>query len=209
MEYQGVDRLCPLILSANGSGVLMWYVNAAFAVHPNMRSHTGGGLTMGRGFPIVGFTKQKLNTRRSAESELVSVDNMMPIIVWSCYFLMAQGYGVTQNLLLQDNKSSMLLEKNGKASSRKRTQHINIQYFFITDRVNMKEVEIKWCPAKETVADFMTKPLWGSHFRRLYDLIMGMASIKKTKNPSTRKSTVIKRDNSVKGRWLEGNKTAR
>jgi hypothetical protein len=126
MEYLRVDRLLPLILSTNGSGVLMWYVDASFAVHPNMRSHTGGGLTMSRGFPIVSSTKQKLNTRSSTESELVGVDDMMPIIVWSCYFLMAQGYGVTQNLLLQDNKSSMLLEKNGKASSSKRTQHIDI-----------------------------------------------------------------------------------
>jgi hypothetical protein len=99
----------------------MWYVDASFAVHHNMRSHTGGGLTIGRGFPIVSSTKQKLNTRSSTESELVGVDNMMPIIIWSCYFLMAQGYGVTQNLLLQDNKSSMLLERNGKASSSKRT----------------------------------------------------------------------------------------
>jgi hypothetical protein len=94
---------------------------------------------------------------------------------------MAQGCGVTQNLLLQDNKSSMLLEKNGKVSSGKHTLHISIQYFFNTDRVNMKEIEIKWCSTKEMVADFMTKPLQGSHFRRLQNLIMGMASIKKAK----------------------------
>ncbi len=133
-----MDRLRPLILSTNGSGVLMWYVNASFAVHPNMRIHTGGGLTMGRGFPIVSSTKQKLNTRSSTESALVGAGDMMPIIVWSCYFLMAQGYCVTQNLLLQDNKSSMLLEKNGKASSGKHTQHIAIQDFFITDRVKRR-----------------------------------------------------------------------
>ncbi len=154
MEYLWVDRLSLLILSANGSGVLMWYVDASFAMHPNMRSHTGGGSTMGRGFPIVSSTKQMLNTRSSTESELVGVDDMMPIIVWSCYFLIAQGYSVIQNLLLQDNKSSMLLEKNGKSSSGKHTRHINIPYFFITDRVNMKKVEIKWCPTKEMVADF-------------------------------------------------------
>ncbi len=194
-----MDRLRPLILSANGSGVLMWYVNASFAVHPNdVHSHTGGGFTISRGFPVVSSTKQKLNTRSSTETELVGVDDMMPIIVWSRYFLMSQGYGVTQNLLLQDNKSSMLLEKNGKASSGKHTRHINIQYFFITDKVNMKEIEIKWCPTKEMVADFMTKPLQGSRFRRLRILIMGMASIKKAKNPNTSKS-----------RLLEGNKTAR
>ncbi len=121
MEYLRLDRLCPLILSTNGSGVLMWYVDASFAVHPNKHSHPGGGLTMGRGFPIVSSTKQKLNTRSSAESELIGVDNIMPMVVWSCYFLMPQGCGITQNLLLQDNKSSMLLEKNGKASSGKRT----------------------------------------------------------------------------------------
>jgi hypothetical protein len=37
----------------------------------------------------------------------------------------------------------------------------------------MKEVKIEWCPTKEMVADFMTKPLQGSRFRRLHDLIMG------------------------------------
>jgi hypothetical protein len=125
MEYLRVDRLHPLILSTGGSGVLMWYVDASFAVHPNMRSHTHGGLTMGRGFPIVSSTKQKVNTQSSTECELVGVDNMMPIVVWSWYFLIAQGYGITQNQL-QDNRSSMLLERNGKASSGKRTRHINI-----------------------------------------------------------------------------------
>jgi len=94
MEYLRVNRLCSLILSANGSRVLMWYVDASFAVHPIMRSHTGGGLTMGRGFPIVSSTKQKLNTRSSTESDLAGVDNMIPIVVQSRCFLMAQEYGV-------------------------------------------------------------------------------------------------------------------
>jgi hypothetical protein len=47
-----------------------------------------------------------------------------------------QGYGIKDNILFQDNKSSILLEKNGKASSSKHTKHINIRYFFITDRVS-------------------------------------------------------------------------
>ena len=128
---------------------------------------------MGRGFPISVSTKQKLNTRSSTESELVGVDDMMPIICWTRYFLLSQGYGIIENLLLQDNKSSILLERNGRASSGKRTRHINIRYFFITDRVNMKEISIDWCPTKEMVADFMTKPLQGSLFKKLRDYIMG------------------------------------
>ena len=97
----------------------------------------------------------------------MGVDDMMPILFWTRQFLLAQGYGIEENLLLQDNKSSILLERNGKASSGKRTRHINIRYFFITDQVNMKEVSIDWCPTKDMVANFMTKPSQGSQFKRL------------------------------------------
>jgi len=151
----------------------MWYVDASFTVHPNMRGHTGGGLTLGRGFPISVSTKQKLNTRSSTESELVGVNDMMPIIYWTRYVLLSQGYGIIENLLLQFNMSLILLERNGRASSGKRTRHINIRYFFITDWVNMKGISIDWCPTKKMVADFMTKPLQGSLFRELRDYIMG------------------------------------
>jgi hypothetical protein len=63
------------------------------------------------------------------ESELVGVNHMMPIMLWTCYFLLSQGYEIVENLLLQDNKSLILLEQNGMASSGKRTRHINIRYF--------------------------------------------------------------------------------
>ncbi len=126
VEYLRKDHARALVLGAKNDGLLMWYVDASFAVHPNMRGHTGGGLTIGRGFPISVSTKQKLNTRSSTESELVGIDDMMPIILWTCHFLLSQGYGVVENLLLQDNWSSILLERNGRASSGKRTRHINI-----------------------------------------------------------------------------------
>ncbi len=148
VEYLRRDHARALVLGAKNDGLLMWYVDPSFAVHPNMRGHTGGGLTMGRGFPILVSFKQKLNTRSSTESELVGVNDMMPIILWTRYFLLSQGYGVVENLLLQDNKSSILLERNGRASSSNRTRHINIRYFFISDRMNIKEVSPHWCPTK-------------------------------------------------------------
>ncbi len=84
MEYLRKDHTRPLVLGAKNDGLLMWYVDASFAVHPNMRGHTGGGLTMGRGFPITASIKQKLNTQSSTETELVGVDDMMPISIWTC-----------------------------------------------------------------------------------------------------------------------------
>jgi hypothetical protein len=54
----------------------------------------------------------------------------------------------------------MLIEKNGRASSSKWTQHINIRYFFVADRVQSNEVTIEYCPTDgEMTGDFFTKPL--------------------------------------------------
>ncbi len=113
MEYLRGNHDQPLVLGADNNRLLMWYVDALFAMHPNMRRHTGGGLTMGRGFPISVLTKQKLNTRSSTESELVGVNDMMPIICWTHYFLLSQGYGIIENLLLQDNENCYTMTFEG------------------------------------------------------------------------------------------------
>jgi hypothetical protein len=75
-------------------------------------------------------------------------------------------------------------------------------------RSTQKEVKIEWCLTKEMVADFMTKPLQGSHFRRLHDLIMGMSSIKKAKIPRKSTVTVTMRDGRIKVRAHERRQTA-
>ena len=59
MRYIRGTRTLPLILSANGSGILKWWVDTSFDVHPNMQGHSGGGFSLGPRFPIVSSTKQK------------------------------------------------------------------------------------------------------------------------------------------------------
>jgi len=147
----------PLVLSANGSGIVKWWVDASFAVHPNMRGHTGGGMSLGRGFAVTISTSQKLNARSSTETEIIGVDDCMPAVCWTRYFLQAQGWEVKDNIVYQDNMSSILLEKNGKKSSSKRTKHINIRYYFITDRINNNEVTVVWCPTGDMISDYATK----------------------------------------------------
>ena len=122
----------------------------------------------------MGSTKQKLNTRSSTESEVVGVDDFMPLILWTKNFLDAQGYSIKHNIIFQDNKSAILLEANGKASSGKRTKHINIRYFFVTDRIQKGDVEVEWCPTADMTGDFFTKPLQGALFKKFRDLIMGV-----------------------------------
>jgi hypothetical protein len=60
MRYIRGTRTMSLILSANESGILKWWVDTLFAVHPNMCGHSGGGFSLGRGFPIISSNTQKL-----------------------------------------------------------------------------------------------------------------------------------------------------
>ena len=145
----------PLTLEADDTHVIKWWVDASFAVHPDMKSHTGGALIMGKGAVYGTSTRQKLNTRSSTEAELVGVNDVMPQILWTRYFLEAQGYDVSDSIIYQDNQSAMLLEKNGRASSGKRTRHINIRYFFVHDRIDAGEVSVQYCPTGEMIADFL------------------------------------------------------
>jgi hypothetical protein len=164
----------PLQLEADNMHIIKWWIDASFAVHPNMRSHTGGCMSLGKGVVYGTSTNQKLNTRSSTEAELVGVNDVMSQVLWTRYFLEAQGYGVNDNIIYQDNQSSILLEKHGRASSGKRTRHINIRYFFVTDRIAAKEVSVEYCPTGEMIADFFTKPLQGSPFLKFRNFIMNV-----------------------------------
>ena len=65
MKYiQGIIGL-PEILSINNSVNIKWYVDAKFAVHKDMRSHTGGFMIMGIVGAFMHSSKQNLNTKSS------------------------------------------------------------------------------------------------------------------------------------------------
>jgi hypothetical protein len=165
-----------LTLEADNAHVVKWWIDSSFAVHRDMRSHTGGTMSLGKGSVYSTSTRQKLNTKSSTEAELVGVDDVMPLVLWTRYFLEAQGYEVRENKVFQDNKSAILLEENGKRSSSRRTRHINIRYFFVTDRIQAKELTVEYCPTEDMIGDMFTKPLQGSKFRAFRDAVLNNKS---------------------------------
>jgi hypothetical protein len=164
----------PLILRADSVPIPKWWVDVSHAAHPNMRGHSGGCMSLGKGMPVNTSTKQKLNTRSSVETELVAADDFMPILLWTNYFLEAQGHGHQDTVLCQDNQSAVLLENNGRESSSKRTKHLDCRFYFITDRISNNEVSVECCPTEEMIGDFFTKPLQGKPFCKFRQLIMNL-----------------------------------
>jgi len=165
---------CPLTLEADDSHGIKWWVDASYAVHNDMRSHTGATMTLGKGSVISMSTKQKINTRSSTEAELVGVNDAIGMILWTRNFLIAQGYKVQDNVVFQDNQSAMLLANNGRMSSSKKTKHIQVRYFFITDNIRRKQARVEYCPTDDMVGDYFTKPRQGSGFVRFRSTILNL-----------------------------------
>ena len=93
----------PRIIGANGSDLMETYVDASYAIHHDMRRHTGVLLTMGVGVIQGKASKQKLNTKSSTETEIVGAIDYIPWSVWTKRFLEGQGYILRRNIFYQDN----------------------------------------------------------------------------------------------------------
>ena len=100
-------------VGADTMSKLRTWVDASYAVHPDMKSHTGGVMSLGIGGIICKSTKQKLNTKSSTEAELVGASDYLPNTMWVKMYLEAQGYSIDENFLEQDNESAIKLEQNG------------------------------------------------------------------------------------------------
>ena len=137
-------------------------------------SHTGAVMTLGKGCIHTISTKQKVNSRSSTEAELMSMDDILSKVIWTKLFMKEQGCKIVENTVYRDNTSAMKMEINGKTSSGKRTRHLEIKYFYITDLIERKEIEVKYCPTDSMVAEYMTKPITGVKFRKLRKIILNM-----------------------------------
>jgi hypothetical protein len=155
-----------LILSADEMNFTVhWYVDGSHQIHKNCRGQIGCLMTMGKGAAISSLNIMKCNTRSSTETELISVHDKLPDIIWTRYFVECQGYDIDEDIVYQDNMSSLSLEKNGRISSSKRTKHIKAKYFLIKDYYNSGEIDLRYCPTDVMWADVLTKPLQGQKFR--------------------------------------------
>ena len=177
------------------------WVDAAYAVHPNMRSHTGGSMSMGTGVLHCKSTRQKLNTKSSTEAELVGVSDYIPYNIWLMHFLKHQGFELEVNVLYQDNQSAMKMEKNGRNSCTGNSRHVNIRYFWVKDRIEKGEVDLRYCPTEKMLADYFTKPLQGAAFMRFWYVVMGHKHIDSLYNNNDDQSedvTIEEREDTMK-----------
>ena len=143
-------------IGADSMEKLRTWVDASYAVHPDMKSHTGGVMSLGIGGFVGKSWKQKLTTKSSTEAELVGASDYLPhTTMWTTRFLESQGYSIMENYLEQDNESAIKLATNGRSSAGPRSRHIDIRYFWIKDRTKASGIQIRHCPTLQMLGDFL------------------------------------------------------
>ena len=71
--------------------------------------------------------------------------------------------------------SAIKMEKNVRQSCGEKSRYIHIRFFFIKDVLARENIDIVHCPTERMIADYFTKPLQGSLFRKMRDIITGLA----------------------------------
>ena len=79
-----------LRIGANDMTWMNVFIDAAYGVHPDMKSHTGGCIYFWRGAIMSKSVKQVLNTTSSTESELVGNSGFISSAIYTSFFLDAQ-----------------------------------------------------------------------------------------------------------------------
>ena len=176
-----LDRMMKYINSTTELGItfdmsedmsICAFIDASYGVHADGKSHSGAVITLGKHGPVhAKSSKQKLVTKSSTEAELVSLSDNISQVIWTRDFLMSQGYNIKAATVYQDNMSTMALVEKGRSTAEK-TRHINIRYFFVKDRVEAGEIEIRYCPTEHMLADILTKPLQGQAFKEMRDTLL-------------------------------------
>ena len=87
LSYLNGTKHMKRTIGMNGLGYVQTWIDASYAVHRDMRGHTGNVISMGYGTIIYNCGKQKINTKSSTESEIVGVSDFLPYTIWASYFL--------------------------------------------------------------------------------------------------------------------------
>ncbi|KAH9725758.1 retrovirus-related pol polyprotein from transposon RE2 [Citrus sinensis] len=153
-----------LKFSTEGEMKLSGYTDADWACDIDDRKSTRAYcIYLGSNLISWSSKKQSVVARSNAESEYRALAAASAEISWIQSLFDELGIECSSlPMIWCDNVSAIELAKNLVYHSR--TKHIELDMHFIRDKVLAKELEIRYIPSEEQIADILTKPLTFIHF---------------------------------------------
>ena len=136
------------------------YIDAAYGVHMDAKSHSGIMVTLGKG-TILGIScKQKCISKSSTEAELIAVTDLVGQAM-ELKNIAEEIVGRKVKLIIyQDNQATIKLLKNGVAGGR--SKHIKIRFAWFKEFLETGDFLLEYKPTDEMIVDGMTKAKQGS-----------------------------------------------
>lgn len=149
------DRV--LMLRAPGELSVLAYVDAAYALHEDSKSHTGVVIYIGHTLVYAASKKQKCMCKSPTEAELVALTDNLGLIELFHEFLQFVTNGpVPVPLVYQDcNAVISLVTKGGGVT---RTKHLRARMNLAKEMVDQHRVKIKFVSTQGMLADGFSKP---------------------------------------------------
>jgi hypothetical protein len=156
---------------------LQVYIDAAFALHADAKSHTGM-IIFANGVPVyIASRKQKCMTKSPTEAELVGLtDNIgMVELFHEFWCFLNNNNELLKPIIHQDSTSVLTLITQGGGVTR--TKHMRARMFLAKESIDEGRVAVKHCKAEHMYADGASKSLEGEMFNKYAAIVQGEASI--------------------------------
>ena len=168
VRYLKGTRELKLTLGGETDLRLVGYTDSDWANCLDTRRSVGGfGFTLGAGLISWNTKKQKTVASSSCEAEYTAAFEASKEAIWLRTLLMELKFihPSTPTTILCDNNAAICLSSDPSMHSR--VKHIDIQYHFLRERVQNKELALSYINTKDNIADIFTKALTPGPFTRL------------------------------------------
>ncbi|KAE8681352.1 Ubiquitin carboxyl-terminal hydrolase family protein [Hibiscus syriacus] len=150
---------------------LIGFTDSDYAGDQDDRKSTSGYVFMlGSGAVSWSSRKQLIVTLSTTEAELVAASACVCQAIWMRKFLEEAHFkqkGPT--IIYCENSSTIKLSKNPILHGQ--SKYIDVQYHFLRDRVNYKEIDMVYCRSEDQIADIFTKALKLATFQKLRQML--------------------------------------